>query len=117
MNKKDELMRVNFLLKHINLVENDVKDKTLEQFGKSDLQVRATSFSLMQIGEQMNKLEQHFRDSYPDIPWADARSMRNIIVHVYAKVDVEQVYKTATTDIQELKQAFLKIKQDLTKSL
>lgn len=75
--------------------------------------MRATAFSLMQIGEQMNKLESLFRDSYPDLPWKDARDMRNIIVHVYSKVDADQVYSTATKDLKILKENFELIKKDL----
>ena len=39
--------------------------------------------------------------------------MRNLIVHVYVKVDAAQVYETATTDLDTLKEYFSKIKQDL----
>lgn len=74
---------------------------------------RATAFSLMQIGEQMNRLEESYRDLYPDLPWKDARDMRNVIVHVYSKVDAAQVCMTATKDFDILKEYFLKIKNDL----
>lgn len=117
MNPRDELIRVNFLLKQIALIENDLCNKTYEEFEKSDLLVRATSFSIMQIGEQMNKLEKLFRDRYPKLPWSDARDMRNIIVHVYSKIDAWQVYETATKDLDALKEAFNKIKTDLNESL
>lgn len=95
------------------MIQNDLANKTYEEFEKSDLLVRATAFSLMQIGEQMNKLETVFKDRYPELPWTDARRMRNLIVHVYVKVDAAQVYETATTDLDTLKEYFSKIKQDL----
>ena len=114
---RDELIRVEFLLKQIALIEKDLNNKKFEEFQKSDLLVRATSFSLMQIGEQMNKLEKIFRDRYPTLPWSDARDMRNIIVHVYSKIDALQVYDTAKKDLNELKEAFNNIKQELSESL
>lgn len=110
----NEIIRVDFLLKQITIIENDLAGKSFEEFKKNDLLVRATAFSLMQIGEQMNKLEKIFRDDYPDLPWKDARDMRNIIVHVYSKVDADQVYMTATKDLVVLKKNFGIIKSDLS---
>lgn len=104
---------MDFLLKQISLIKHDLANKSYEEFEKSDLLVRATAFSLAQIGEQMNKLDKVFKDHYPELPWGDARRMRNIIVHVYSKVDAAQVYSTATKDLDVLTKYFTKIKQDL----
>ena len=105
--------RIDTLLKHIKEVETDLDGVSLEDFEKSDLLIRATCFSLVQIGEQMNKLETILRDNYPDLPWSYARNMRNLIVHVYSQVDGKQIYKTAKENLEELKQAFLKIKNEI----
>lgn len=101
------------LIKHINLIQSDLKDKTIDDFKKSDLLVRATCFSLVQIGEQMIKLEDKYRQNYPDVPWSSARKMRNIIVHVYNKIDAEQVWSTAKQDLDELKNKFEIIKTEI----
>ena len=108
------ILRINLLLKHINIIQNDLKGLTLDDFKKSDLLVRATCFSLAQIGEQMNKLQDNYGECYPELPWSEARKMRNIIVHVYNKVDAEQVYLTATKDLDELKSKFEQIKTDIS---
>ena len=110
---KVEVQRIDLLIKHINLIQNDIKDKTLDDFKESDLLVRATCFSLVQIGEQMNRLEEKYRQNHPDIPWSSARQMRNIIVHVYNKVDAEQVWSTATQDLDELKNKFKALKAEI----
>lgn len=110
---KVEVQRINLLIKHIDLIQNDIKDKTLDDFKESDLLVRATCFSLVQIGEQMNRLEEKYRQNHPDIPWSSARQMRNIIVHVYNKVDAEQVWSTATQDLDELKNKFKALKAEI----
>ena len=109
----DIISRINFLLKHITLIKNDLKDKSCDEFGKSDLLVRATAFSLVQIGEQMNKLATYLQKDYPQVPWSKAIGMRNIIVHVYNNVDAQQIYSTATGNLDELEQLFLTIKKEL----
>ena len=108
-----DLMRIDLLVKHINVIQNDLENLKLNDFKKSDVLVRATCFSLVQIGEQMNKLEEKFKDNYPEIPWSSARKMRNLIVHVYNKVDAEQVWLTAKQDLTDLKNKFEAIKAEI----
>ena len=107
------LSRVNAILRHIDTIQSDIKDYSLEDFKKSDLLVRATCFSLSQIGEQMSKLEETLRPKYQSIPWNSAIRMRTLIVHVYNKVKAEVVYNTSKNDLEELKQQFLIVARDI----
>ena len=111
----DELIieRIDLLLEHVSYIEDDLEGKTLEDFKNSSLLTRATAFSLMQIGEQMITLEKYFKDSNPSLPWKNARNMRNLIAHVYNRVNYKIVYETASIDLYELKEAFIKIKASL----
>ena len=111
----DELIidRIDLLLEHVSLIERDLEGKTLDDFANSSILTRATAFSLMQIGEQMIRLEKYFMDSNPYLPWKNARNMRNLIVHVYNEVNYKIVYDTALLDLKELKDAFLNIKNKL----
>ena len=93
------LLRIDSLLNHIDQVLSDTKGVSLEELEKSNLLLRATCFSISQIGEMMNQLEQKLSSKYPDLPWVEARKMRNIIVHDYGSTDVEQVYSTIHNDL------------------
>lgn len=109
----DELLtklRIESVITHINLILEDLKETLLEDFQKSDLFVRATCFSMMQIGEQLTKLESLFAKDYPNIPWKEAIKLRTLIVHVYNKVDSEEIYKIAKNDLPNLKVAIESIK-------
>lgn len=61
----------------------------------------------------MNKLEENYKELYPNIPWTAARKMRNLIVHVYSKVDAAQIWQTATKDLDELKTMFNEVKSTI----
>lgn len=111
------IQRINTILKHITTVKNDLKGISLEGFKKSDILVRATAFSISQIGEQMGKIEEQLKENYNNLPWRAAKDMRNIIVHVYNRVKAEIVYDTATKDLADLENSLLKIKEDLEKQL
>ena len=102
MSKDLNKLRIDSILQHISLVIDDLKDMSLEEFEKSDLHVRGTCFSLMQIGEQLTKLETLFGKDYPNIPWKQAIKLRTLIVHVYNKVDAAAIYKIAKNDLEPL---------------
>ena len=113
MDKELLICRIDSLLDHIDLVFNDTDGLTIEEIEKSNLLLRATCFSVAQIGEMMNQLEKALSQKYDQLPWLSARKMRNIIVHDYGGTDIEQVYSTIREDLPDLKTAFLTIKNDL----
>jgi len=55
------------------------------------------------IGEAAARLDRSFHDAYPDIPWAAIVAMRNILVHDYFGLDVEQVWSAVEQDLPRLK--------------
>ena len=114
----DEVLihRIDLLLKHIDEVIDDIKDKSLEDFSASNLLVRATCFSIVQIGEQLRVLRKKIGTLYPNVPWDESVSMRNFVVHDYSRIDVAQVYKTATEDIPPLKDLFVGIKTNIARN-
>ena len=113
MDKELLIYRIDSLLEHIDLVFNDTKGLSVSDIENSNLLLRATCFSVAQIGEMMNQLEKELSPKYDRLPWVDARKMRNIIVHDYVGTDVEQVYSTIQYDLPSLKAAFLAIRNDL----
>jgi uncharacterized protein with HEPN domain len=55
------------------------------------------------LGEDAAKLSREVRDQYPQVPWSQIVAMRNILVHDYFPVDLNEVWLTATRDIPLLK--------------
>jgi len=55
---------------------------------------------IAQIGELSAGLSGEFKKNEgAPLPWGMIKSMRNIIVHEYHKVDLETIWETATLDI------------------
>ena len=109
---KKVLVRINSLLKHIDLVLRDTEKVDVSNLKESDVLFRATCFSISQIGEQMVQLEKKIGNEYPQIPWLYARTMRNFLVHDYDHVDIEVVKTTIDFDLPSLKESFLIVKKD-----
>ena len=107
------IQRIDGVLKTIQRVQSELESISIDKFKESNLLQEAISFSISQIGERMNKLEELLGDKYPNIPWKQARKMRNIIIHDYDHVYFEKVYYTSTKDLPLLKQELLKVKNDI----
>jgi uncharacterized protein with HEPN domain len=54
------------------------------------------------IGEIAGRLSPETMALFPKIPFRAMRGMRNIIAHDYGEVDLEMVWRTATTDVDPL---------------
>ena len=94
MDKELLICRINSLLEHIDLVFNDTNGLSVSDIENSSLLLRATCFSVAQIGEMMNQLEKELLPKYDRLPWINARKMRNVIVHDYVGTDMGQIYYT-----------------------
>lgn len=54
------------------------------------------------IGEATKRLSATFRDNHPEIPWRQMAGMRDILIHAYDAVDVDEVWNVATQAIPRL---------------
>lgn len=68
------------------------------------MRYNATIKQIENIGEAIKNLEKNFTDQYPQVPWAEIKAMRNILIHEYWQTDLDEIYHTATSDIPALKQ-------------
>jgi uncharacterized protein with HEPN domain len=55
------------------------------------------------IGEAAGSLSDSFCQQHPEIPWAQIISMRNILVHEYFGVDLNEIWKAVEQDLPVLK--------------
>ncbi|NBD36437.1 MAG: DUF86 domain-containing protein [Chloroflexi bacterium] len=57
---------------------------------------------LMVMGEAVKRLSSDFRADHPQIPWSLIAGMRDILIHGYDIVDLEEVWQTVIMDVPEL---------------
>jgi len=78
---------------------------------------RACSMSLQYITENFIKIRnittEAFFASYKLVPWKSVFGMRNFLVHEYADVDDEAIFKTIKEDLPALKGTSQNILSDL----
>ena len=55
------------------------------------------------IGEAARGLTEDFRAAHPEVPWSQIAAMRNILVHDYFGIDLEEVWNVVVRDLPLLK--------------
>jgi uncharacterized protein with HEPN domain len=74
-----------------------------EQAFKRDLMRQSAVMRQIEImGEATKRLSTEFRAEHPDIPWRQMAGMRDILIHAYDHVDIDEVWHTATVAIPTL---------------
>jgi uncharacterized protein with HEPN domain len=75
-----------------------------EVFEQEELIQTWILYHIQLIGEAAAQLGKAFHESYPEIPWVQIVAMRNVLVHEYFGVDLEEVWKTVERDLPTLRQ-------------
>ena len=55
------------------------------------------------IGEAARSISPALRFAHPEIPWTNVIAMRNLLVHEYFGIDIEEVWSTAENDLPLLR--------------
>ena len=59
------------------------------------------------LGEAARHVDDEVAGEAPEVPWADIRGMRNVVMHEYFGVDLTTVWKTVSDDLAPLRTALL----------
>jgi len=73
-----------------------------EQFDGSSLIQSAVIRQIEIIGEATKRLSEPFRAANSHIPWRKIAGMRDLLIHAYDHVDIDEVWNAAQTDIPAL---------------
>lgn len=97
------------ILENVKILDGFLQNVSKEDFF-GDLEKQfAVSRALEIAGEASAKLSENFRNEHSEIDWRGLKSMRNLLIHEYAYVDADEVWKACQVDVPDLKQKILKI--------
>jgi uncharacterized protein with HEPN domain len=99
--KRDQ-ERFHDILEAIGRIEKYAK-KGRRVFEQNELIETWVVHNLQIIGEAARKLSDDSRAAHPEIPWPQIIAMRNILVHDYFGVDINEVWAAVEKDLPVLK--------------
>jgi len=91
-----------------------VSDKNKEDF-LNDIQCQDAVIRRIEIiGEAARRISDETQTTFPEMPWSDMISMRNIMIHEYDGIDLEIVWETVQNDLPSLIESMEKIIKKLS---
>jgi len=100
--EKDNLY-IQHILDAISTIESYIVSVGHDAFLENKLLQDGIVRELEIIGEASKQLSHETKEMTKEIPWKEITGMRDMLIHEYFGVDKEEVWKTATADIQLLK--------------
>lgn len=101
-----EVLKDRIRLEHMQTAINNIfqftEDKTIDQLNDDTMLFYATVKNIEIIGEAAYHLTKAFCHEHPETPWDDVMRMRNILVHDYYRIRLNEVWKVVKEDLQPL---------------
>ena len=101
-NEKNDRFYLEKIIADLKFVIEHTQGITQKEMEENDLLIDSIMFRIVQVAENSAKLNESFRTTHPDIPWAALRGMRNRIVHNYGVVSMTIVYDTVINHIPKM---------------
>jgi len=117
MSAKQKHLNIDDYLEHIEdaakLAISYVEEMNQQTFLEDKRTQQAVIFNIMIIGEAASQIiNEHpeFIESTPEIPWREMRGIRNRMAHGYFELNMDIVWDTVTTYLDDLSQKISSIK-------
>jgi len=104
-------MRVGDILDCIAKIRRYTKGYTFEDFQDDEKTIDSVLRNLEIIGEAARHVPIEIREHYPELPWAEMLTMRNIVLHEYHGVNLQIIWQTVKEDLPPLDSQFKRILQ------
>ena len=83
-------------------IEEFIKDVDKAKFNGSSLIQSAVIRQIEIIGEATKRLTEKFRSEHTEIPWKKMAGMRDILIHAYDHVDIDEVWNAIKTALPSI---------------
>ena len=72
--------------------------------------------NLQVLAESTQRLSESTKESHPEVPWQEISGFRNVVVHGYLGIDLNQIWLIVENNLSELKTQIEAMLQNLEES-
>ncbi len=101
------------ILECIQKIKEYTHDATMDNFEEDSEKQDAVVRRLEIIGEAVKNIPDESKNRYTEIPWRQIAGMRDILIHEYAGVIWERVWKVVRDDLPSLQEKVERMKRDI----
>ncbi len=112
MKERDWKIFLEDMLDSIEKIERYTKGMDFDGFTENPMVVDAVIRNLEVIGEACKHIPAGIRESYDEVPWKAIVGLRNIAIHGYFGLDLENIWKIIRDDLPKNKETFRKVLED-----
>ncbi|MDI9633235.1 MAG: DUF86 domain-containing protein [Methanolinea sp.] len=109
---KDDRLYLIHILERIRRVEEYTRGGR-EVFSSSPMVQDAVVRNLEVIGEAVKNISPRLKDAHPEIPWRRIAGLRDLLIHRYMGVDLEEVWNIVVKDLPDLKERLVALDPSL----
>ena len=109
MPSRDWENRVRDVLASIAEIREFTSVMTFEGFQADRKTIGAILYNLAIIGEAVRSIPSEVEASHPEIPWADVRGMRNVVIHEYFQVNLSIIWQTIRVDLTSVESSLCQL--------
>lgn len=102
MPRRDLLPVLEDILEAIEKIRRYTEGMTYETFTDDDRTVDAVVRNITIIGEAARSIPEEVQLRHPEVPWAEMRGIRNVVVHQYFGVSKKVLWNTVSRDLPRL---------------
>jgi uncharacterized protein with HEPN domain len=90
------------MLECIAKIRRYTKGYTFDDFQDDEKTIDSVLRNMEILGEAARQVPKDVQKRYPEIPWTEMMTMRNIVVHEYHGVNLNIIWQTAREDLPPL---------------
>ena len=102
MSPRDWRLRARDILDAIGAIQAYTVGTDYPAFAHDRKTIDAVLRNIAIVGEAASRIPEEIQLASPDVPWADMRDMRNVVIHEYFGINTQILWDTIQTDLPPL---------------
>ena len=109
MKHNKDFLFLNHIVHSIEKIEYATQTMSYGAYSEDWIIQDAITRNIEIIGEAVSNISDATKEKFPEVEWRNIKAMRNLLIHEYFQIDIQEVWETIQHDLPVLKQQIQKI--------